>query len=136
MQDLIAGRIDYQCPLVALALPHIESGQAKAVAALSARRSASLPRLATAHEQGLAGFEVSTWNALFLPKGTPAAIVRRLHDAADAAIERPDIQERLRQIGVEPTPHEDRSPESLQQLVGREISKWSGAIKAAGLAAQ
>jgi len=136
MQDLIAGRIDYQCPLVALALPHIASGQVRPIAALSARRSSSLPQLATAQEQGLAGFEVSTWNALFLPKGTPGAIVRRLHDAADAAIERPDIQSRLRQIGAEPTPRADRSPESLQRLVGREIRKWSVAIKAAGLAAQ
>jgi tripartite-type tricarboxylate transporter receptor subunit TctC len=136
MQDLIAGRIDYQCPLVALALPHIESGQVKAIAAMSARRSASLPQLGTAQEQGLAGFEVATWNALFLPKGTPAAIVRKLHDAADAALERPDIQARLRQIGAEPTSHEDRSPEFLQKFVGREISKWAGAIKAAGLSAQ
>jgi tripartite-type tricarboxylate transporter receptor subunit TctC len=136
MQDLIAGRIDYQCPLVALALPHIESGQVKAIAAMSARRSASLPQLATAQEQGLAGFEVSTWNALFLPKGAPDAIVRKLRDAADAAIERPDIQKRLRQIGAEPTPREDRSPEFLQRFVGREISKWSGALKAAGLTAQ
>jgi tripartite-type tricarboxylate transporter receptor subunit TctC len=103
---------------------------------MSARRSASLPQLGTAQEQGLAGFEVATWNALFLPKGTPDAIVRKLRDAADAALERPDIQVRLRQIGAEPTSHEDRSPEFLQKFVGREISKWAGAIKAAGLSAQ
>jgi len=51
-------------------------------------------------------------------------------------MERRDIQDRLRQIGAERTPREDRSPASLRALVGREITKWSGAIKAAGLAAQ
>jgi tripartite-type tricarboxylate transporter receptor subunit TctC len=136
MQDLIAGRIDYQCPLIALAFPQIESGKVRPIAALAARRSAILPQLATADEQGLAGFSVSTWNALFVPKGTPAAIVRRLHDAADAAIELPDVRERLRQIGAEPAPREDRSPEFLDKLVAREIAKWAVAIKAAGVMPQ
>jgi tripartite-type tricarboxylate transporter receptor subunit TctC len=136
MQDLIAGRIDYQCPLVALARPHIESGQVRAIAALSARRSVTLAQVPTAQEQGLPGFEVLTWNALFFPKGTPDALVRRLHDAADAAVESPDIQARLVQIGAEPMAREDRSPEFLKKLVAREISKWSSAIKAAGLTAQ
>ena len=136
MQDLIAGRIDYQCPLIALALPQIESRKVKAIAALTARRTTILPQLATAREQGLAGFGVSTWNALFMPKGTPPAIVRKLHDAADAAIERPDVQGRLGQIGAEPVPREDRSPEFLGKLVAREIDQWAVAIKAAGVAPQ
>lgn len=133
MQDLIAGRIDYQCPLLALALPQIDSGKVKALAMLTRQRSTILPALATAREQGLADFEVSTWNALFLPKGTPAAIVRKLHDAADAAIDLPDIRKRLAQIGAEPVPQEDRSPEHLQTFVAREIEKWAVAIKAARL---
>jgi tripartite-type tricarboxylate transporter receptor subunit TctC len=136
MQDLLAGRIDYQCPLIALALPQIESGKIKSIAALTARRSVILPRLATAAEQGLAGFDVATWNALFVPKGTPQAVVRRLHDAADAAIELPDVQARLRQIGAEPARREHRSPDFLQKFVLREIDKWAVAIKAAGIAPQ
>ena len=136
MQDLIAGRIDYQCPLIALALPQIASGKVKAVAALTSQRTTILPQLATAREQGLAGFGVSTWNALFLPKGTPQAIVRKLHDAADAAVDLPDIQGLLRQIGAEPPPREDRSPEFLEKFVAREIDKWAVAIKAAGVSPQ
>jgi tripartite-type tricarboxylate transporter receptor subunit TctC len=136
MQDLIAGRIDYQCPLIALALPQITSGKVKAIAALTARRTTILPQLATAHEQGLVSFEISTWNALFLPKGTPQAIVRKLHDAADAAIDLPDLQGRLRQIGAEPARREDRSPEFLEKLVAHEIDKWAVALKAAGVAPQ
>jgi tripartite-type tricarboxylate transporter receptor subunit TctC len=136
MQDLIAGRIDYQCPLIALAFPHIESGKVKAIATLTARRTMILPQLATAQEQGLAGFDISTWNALFLPKGTPPTVVRKLHDAADAAIDLPDVQARLRQIGAEPAAREDRSPEFLEMLVAREVGKWAVAIKAAGVAPQ
>src|SRR5262249_46815200 len=60
MQDLIAGRIDYQCPLMALALPHVEGRKIVALAALTRQRSAMLPDLATAHEQGL-DFAVSSW---------------------------------------------------------------------------
>jgi tripartite-type tricarboxylate transporter receptor subunit TctC len=133
MQDLIARRIDYQCPLLALALPQIESRKVKALAMLTRQRSTILPALATARDQGLDGFEVSTWNALFLPKGTPAMIVRKLHDAADAAIDQSAVRERLAQIGAEPVPREDRSPAYLQTFVAREIAKWAVAIKAAGL---
>jgi tripartite-type tricarboxylate transporter receptor subunit TctC len=136
MQDLIAGRIDYQCPLIALALPLVAGGKVKALAALTARRTTILPQLATADEQGLAGFGISTWNALFLPKGTPPAIVRKLHDAADAAIDLADVRERLRQIGAEPARREDRSPEFLEKLVAREIDKWAVALKAAGVTPQ
>jgi tripartite-type tricarboxylate transporter receptor subunit TctC len=136
MQDLIAGRIDYQCPLIALALPQIESEKVKPIAALAARRSAILPQLPTAREQGLTDFEVLTWNALFLPKGTPKTIVRKLHDVADAAIELNNVQDRLRQIAAEPVPRENRSSAFLEELVGREIDKWTVAIKAAGVAPQ
>jgi tripartite-type tricarboxylate transporter receptor subunit TctC len=136
MQDLIAGRIDYQCPLIALALPQIAGGKVKPVAALTATRTTILPQLATAQEQGLAGFGVSTWNALFLPKGTPQPIIHKLRDAADAAVDLPNVQGRLRQIGAEPTPHEDRSPEFLETFVAREIDKWAVAIRAAGVGPQ
>jgi tripartite-type tricarboxylate transporter receptor subunit TctC len=135
MQDLIAGRIDYQCPLMALALPHVEGRKIVALAALTRQRSAMLPDLATAHEQGL-DFEVSSWTALFLPKGTPADIVTRLHDAVDAAIDAPVIKDQLRRVGVEPVPRESRSPDFLQRFVEREIANWATAIKAAGLTPQ
>jgi tripartite-type tricarboxylate transporter receptor subunit TctC len=134
MQDLIARRIDYQCPLLALALPHIERGAVKALAVLTQHPSMLLPKLATAQQQGLSDFQVSTWNALFLPNGTPAAIVQRLHDAATAALDAPDVQEHLRRIGAEPVPREQRSPEYLRLLVEREVKRWAVAIKAAGLA--
>ena len=68
MQDLIAGRIDYQCPNTTVALPQIEAGTIKAIAILTRERSPILPDLASAHEQGLTDFEASIWYAFSCPK--------------------------------------------------------------------
>jgi tripartite-type tricarboxylate transporter receptor subunit TctC len=91
--------------------------------------------VATAHEQGVNDFEAATWNAFFLPKGTPPAIIKKLHDAAVATIDTPAVQERLREIGADvPTP-ERRSSQYLAKFVASEIEKWGGAIKALGVSA-
>lgn len=133
MQDLIAGRIDYQCLLAALAIPQIESKTVKAIAILTRNRSAILPSLASAHEQGLTNFETSTWNAVFLPRGTPSAVVQKLHDATVATMNTPAVQERLKQIGAELVAPERRSPTYLQKFVESEIEKWAAPIKAANI---
>jgi len=136
MQDLIAGRVDYLCPLIALAISQIESRNIKAIAALSHTPSAVLPALASAHQQGLVDFELSTWNAFFLPKGTPTAIVAKLRDATDAAISTPEMRERLKQIGADVAPPEHRSQDYLSSFIESEITKWAVMIKAAGLTAE
>jgi tripartite-type tricarboxylate transporter receptor subunit TctC len=136
MTDLIAGRIDYQCPNTTVAVPQIEAGAVKALAILSPARSSILPELPTAEEQGLSGVEASIWYGLFLPKGTPEPIVARLHDAVIAAIDTPSLRARLKDIGATVTPPEQRSPEYLQRFVEREIARWALAIKAANIAGQ
>src|SRR5262249_42676569 len=89
MQDLIAGRIDYQCPDTPIAIPQIQSKMVKAIAILTRDRSPSLPAQASAHEQGLTNFDASNWFASFLPKGTSAAVVDKLHAATLATINTP-----------------------------------------------
>jgi tripartite-type tricarboxylate transporter receptor subunit TctC len=133
MQDLIAGRIDYQCQILPAALPFIEANQVKAIATLAKPRARTLPNLATAHEQGLAEFETVGWYALFLPRRTPAAIVRKLHDATSTAMDLPAVQERLNEIGADPIAPARRPPEYLQGYVEREIVKWGVPIKASGV---
>jgi tripartite-type tricarboxylate transporter receptor subunit TctC len=133
MQDLVAGRIDYFCTDVPLAKPQIESGAIKAIALLGNSRSSSLPNVPTAQEQGLAGFEASNWAALFLPKNTPPPIVTRLHDAAVAALNNPDVQKRFKDNGVDIAAPDRRSPEYLQKFVAAEVAKWAGPVKAAGI---
>ena len=133
MQDVIAGRIDYTCLSLPLALPQITANTVKAIAILSKSRSKALPDLPSADEQGLSGFDAPSWYALFLPAGTPSAIVQRLNSAVVAALNMPVVQQRLKQIGGDVVEPERRSPEYLAQFVAAEIKKWEAPIKASGV---
>jgi tripartite-type tricarboxylate transporter receptor subunit TctC len=134
MQDLIAGRIDYACPLAALVIPQIESKKVKAIAIFSKTRLAVLPELASAHEQGLGEFEVVPWYAFFLPRGTPSPIVQKLSGAAAATMETPAVQDRLKALGYTFVAPDRRSPEYLRKFVDTEIDKWAAVIEANGVA--
>jgi tripartite-type tricarboxylate transporter receptor subunit TctC len=133
MQDLLAGRVDYQCPSAPTAMPQITGKTVKAIAILSKNRSPSLPDLPSAHEQGLTDFDIPSWYALFLPKGTPDAIVRKLNAAAVAAMNTQAIQDRLKTIGSDLVGPERRSPEYLGRFVADEIKKWAGPVSASGV---
>ena len=133
MQDLIAGRIDYQCPDTPIAIPQIQSKMVKAIAILTRERSPSLPDQPTAHEQGLTDFDASNWFAVFFPKGTPAAVVEKLHAATLATISIPAVKMRMQEIGADLVTRERSSPDYLQKFVETEIEKWAGPIKASGI---
>jgi tripartite-type tricarboxylate transporter receptor subunit TctC len=133
MQDLIAGRIDYQCPDTPIAIPQIQSKMVKAIAILTRDRSPGLPDQASAHEQGLTNFDASNWFASFFPKGTSAAIVGKLHAATVATINTPAVKTRMQEIGADLVAGERSSPEYLQKFVETEIEKWAGPIKASGV---
>ena len=133
MQDMLAGLLDYQCPSAPVALPQIQSKTVKAIAVLSKNRSESMPDLPSAHEQGLTGFDIPSWYALFLPRGTPAAIVQRLNRATLATLQMSSVQERLREMGSDLVSPERGTPDYLGQFVGTEIEKWARMIKASGI---
>jgi tripartite-type tricarboxylate transporter receptor subunit TctC len=133
MQDLLAGQVDYQCPSLPTAMPQVAGKTVKALAILSRNRSPSMPDLPSAHEQGLTDFDIPSWYALFLPKGTPDAIVRKLNAATVAAMDTPSMQERLKQVGSDLVAPERRSPEYLGQFVAAEIRKWEAPIKSSGV---
>jgi tripartite-type tricarboxylate transporter receptor subunit TctC len=133
LQDLIAGRIDYLCTIAPSAIPQIESKTVKAIALLSRERSSSLPTLASAQEQGLGGFDASTWFAFFFPKATPTAIVEKLRVTTVEVMNNPAVQERMKEVGNESIAPERRSPEYLQNLVVSETEKWAAVIKGAGI---
>jgi tripartite-type tricarboxylate transporter receptor subunit TctC len=136
LQDLLAGRIDYHCLNAAAAIPHLEGRTAKAITMLTGRRSSTFPDIPTAQEQGLKDFAVDSWLAFFLPKGTPAAIVQKLNDAAVGAVTTPSVQARLGEVGADVVAPERRSPEFLQAFVASEIEKWGAAIRAAGVSGE
>jgi tripartite-type tricarboxylate transporter receptor subunit TctC len=136
MQDQVAGRIDYQCPLASIAKPLIEGGQIKAIAIMSKQRSAILPTLASMHEQGLTDFDASAWNGIFLPKGTRPSIVEKLRQAIIATMETPAVRQRFNELGATMVPPEQRTPDYLQKFMEAEIEKWATTIKAANIRAE
>ena len=133
IQDLIAGRIDYQCPDTPIAIPQIHSKMVKAIAILTRERSPGLPAQATAHEQGLTDFDASNWFGAFFPKGTPAAAVDKLNAAILTTINTSAVKARMADIGADLVTRERSSPDYLQRFVEAEIQKWAGPIKASGI---
>ena len=109
------------------------SKQVKAIAVLSKSRSPLMPDLASAHEQGLIGMDVTTWTAIFLPKGAPKAIVDKLNEMTHATMETPVIKSRMLEIGVTGVESDRRSPEYLAKFVADEVARWEGPIKSGGL---
>ena len=135
MQDLVAGRIDFLCEIVSTAKPQIDGGTVKALAIMTKDRSPVFPNLPTALEQGL-DVQAYTWNALFLPKGAPADVVKKLHDATVAAMDTPAVKDRLQGLGAVIVSPDRRSPEYLGAFVKSEIAKWAAPIKASGVSVQ
>ena len=131
--DLIGGQIDYLCGNLGAAAPLIAGKQVKAIAVLSGGRTPLMPDLATAHEQGLTGFDVTTWTAFFLPKGAPRAIVDKLNEVVHATMDSPAIKARMLEIGVTGVAPERRSPEYLAKFVADEVARWEEPIKSGGL---
>jgi tripartite-type tricarboxylate transporter receptor subunit TctC len=133
MQDLQGGRIDYLCEIVSTAKPQIDGGTVEAIAIMTKERSPALPNVPTGLEQGVPNLEAYTWNAIFLPKGTPADIVKKLDDATVEAMKTPRVRERLEGLGAVVVPEDRATPEYLGQFVKSEIDKWAGPIKASGV---
>src|ERR1700675_1750452 len=129
MQDLMSGRVDYLCDIITTAKPQIDSGAVKAIAILTRGRSPVLPAVPTAIEQGFA-VEAYTWNAFFLPKGTPEEIVQKLNHATVEAMKTPALREKLENAGLKFVSDDRTTPEYLAKFVQSEIAKWAVPIKA------
>ncbi len=136
MQDLQGGRIDYLCDVMTTAKPPIDSGAVKGLAVFDAQRSPALPNVPTAAEQGTPDLIAYTWNAIFLPKGAPADVVKKLHDATLEAMHTPAVRDRLTGLGAEIATDQQATPEYLGNLVKSEIAKWAVPIKASGISVE
>jgi tripartite-type tricarboxylate transporter receptor subunit TctC len=132
MQDLASGRVDYLCDIVTTAKPQIDGGTVKAIAVLNDSRSAALPDVPTAIEQG---FDVKayTWNAFLLPKGTPERIVAKLNHAMVETMKTAAVREKLDAVGLKLVSEDRATPAYLDQFIRSEIDKWAVLIKATGI---
>ena len=132
MQDLIRGQFDYFCTISGSAAAPLQNSLIKGIAAFRHERLPSLPDVPTAREQGM-DFEASTWFGFFVPKATPAAIIRKLRDVSVAAMETQSVQEQLAVNGTYVVAPEKRSTEYLASIIAPEIEKNAGPLKAAGM---
>lgn len=135
MNALIAGQIDYSCNNTTEAVPQIQANNVKPLAIAGSRPVPVLPNVPTAADQGLK-FEAQGWQALFVPKGTPAAAIDRLNAAARAAFNDPATRKKLLDLGNELPPDADLTPEAMSRFLKSEIDKWVPVIKAAKISAQ
>ena len=131
MNALVGGQVDYMCDQIVNAVPQINGGTIKSYAIATPERNPSLPELPTTTEAGLPKYQVSAWNAIFAPKGTPPAIVAKLNAAAAKALDDENVRKRLLDLGSDIPKAEGRTQASLAALVKSEIEKWSAVLKPA-----
>jgi tripartite-type tricarboxylate transporter receptor subunit TctC len=136
MQDLTASNIDLMFDTPATSLPQVSSGNIRAFAVTAKTRIASAPDIPTVEEAGVPGLHISTWTALFAPKGTDQKVVAKLEAAMQAALAEPEVQKRLATVGQEVYPPEMRSAAALAKLQDEEIKKWWPIIKEANISIQ
>lgn len=131
MNALVGGQVDYMCDQIVNAVPQINGGTIKAYAVATPERNPSLPNVPTTAEAGLPEFQAQAWNAVFVPKGTPAPIVAKLNDSINKALNDENVRKRLLELGSVIPPPAERTPEALAALVKSEIAKWTPVLKAA-----
>jgi tripartite-type tricarboxylate transporter receptor subunit TctC len=132
-QDLMGGQIDLMFDQASNALPQIRAGTIRAFAVTAKTRMANAPELPTVDEAGLPGFYAALWQGIWAPKGTPADVIARLNAAVGEALADPKVEQRLREIGQEPFPPDQRSVAAMAAYQRAEADKWWPIIKAANL---
>ncbi|MBB4041796.1 tripartite-type tricarboxylate transporter receptor subunit TctC [Microvirga flocculans] len=136
LNDLMANTVDFMTDQIVNVAPQIQGGNIKAFAIATPERSPVLPNVPTTKEAGLDGYEVSAWNAVFAPKGTPPEVVKKLSDALSKSLDDENTKKRLLELGGVIPSASERTPEALQKLVESEVARWTPVLKAAGATAQ
>lgn len=111
-------------------VPHIKSGKMKAIAVTSGKRALALPDLPTVQESGIAGYDVTSWNGMLAPAGTPADIIKKLNADFNRIIATPAMRQRMIENGYEPV---GGPPEKFGEFIRAELAKWAPVVKAASI---
>lgn len=133
LTDLIGGQVDLMFEQISAALPFVRDNRLRALAVGSAQRVAALPYLPSVSESGLPGFDVVSWFGILAPSGTPATVVRRLHDELARITSQRDVQEKLTSLGAEP---QASTPQAFAKRIAAEIPQWAKVILQSGAVTQ
>jgi tripartite-type tricarboxylate transporter receptor subunit TctC len=129
LPELLGGTLPLAFDNVASALPHVKAGKLRALAVTTATRSSVAPEVPTLAESGLAGYELSSWQAVFAPAGTPPAIVERLYTEIARILKLPDVAKRLGELGLELS---GMAPAELAALVKAEVPRLGKVVRESG----
>ena len=129
LNDLVAGQVDFMCDQIVNLVEQIKAGTIRAYAIATPQRSPALPDLPTTKEAGLPDYQVSAWNALFAPKGTPKEIVAKLNAALVKALDDGNTSKRLLDLGGVIPDRAARTPEHLASFVKSEVDRWTPILK-------
>jgi len=130
--DTIAGRVQFLMGAVLTAVPHVKEGRLRALAVTGSKRIQSLPELRTLEESGLPGFVVTTWQGVFAPAGTPAAVLTRINAEFVKAVHSPELRPKIEQQDMDPT---GLSVKAFTAAYYAELKRWTKVAKDAGLKA-
>ena len=130
LNDLVGGQVDYMCDQIVNLVEQVKGGAIRAYAIAIPARSPALPEVPTSGEAGLPEYQVSAWNALFAPKGTPKEIVAKLNDTLIKALDNDATRKRLLELGSVIPDKAGRSPQALAELVKSEVARWNPILKA------
>ncbi len=133
LQDVIAGQVPIIVLDTAAGLPQIRAGKVRALAVMSKKRIPSLPEVPTLDELGVKDFDVAAWQALFVPKGTPAEIVARLGAEMNKALLTPELKAKLEDFGLEVLPGDSAA---LTAFLQKETAFWHALIRERKLSAE
>jgi tripartite-type tricarboxylate transporter receptor subunit TctC len=131
LQDLMAGQIDMMIDQPSNSLPQVRAGKVKALAVTAPARMAAAPDIPTTDEAGLPGFYTSVWQAMWVPRGTPDAVIGALNKAVSDALADPKVRQRFTDLGQEIPSAEQQTVRWFGEFQKAEVEKWVPLVKAA-----
>lgn len=127
---MLGGHVDAMWVMLAPAQSHIASGKIKAIAVTSAARDPKLPNVPTVEESGIADFEVTNWQGLFAPAGTPKPIIEKIWRSVVEVLAKPEIKTRMASVGFD---SRGDGPQVVAEQIRSSVPKWADVIRRAGI---
>ncbi len=129
LTDLMGGQVQYMFDNMISAWPHVQAGKLRALAVTTKQRSPSAPDVPTMEESGVAPFDVTSWFGLVAPKGTPRAVLDKVNQVVNAALDKPEVKQAYAKLGAVA---EKGSPQDFSRFIHDEVNSWAPVVKASG----